>query len=327
MKKILWVAMMVFSPLVESAMPLDFTVQPRFKTGVQFYEYQQKRLQTPARDPLRQFPNIQEELTFSDWLPFVGGGVSLFIDRFFVDFDVQYSFDGQDDANFSNQNFLSGGGPFSSGTVIRSDAIQSAEFDRLEWAVSAGFKVFDNLVLFAGYKKAKTDFTTDLKGHLNGFQASNMAPAPFLTGSYTGKLDLEFEYDGPFVGANYSWRIQQGFLDGVLSFNFAAAFLDGVTNLNFRDVVANTITGATVPLDFQSFSQTQGRGSFSNLKGDTTGFSFGVAWRGLTAVKGLTYSLGVSGYRYEFNSVDNNTPDFNETQVRLDFGIAYAFDF
>ena len=86
--------------------------------------------------------------------------------------------------------------------------------------------------------------------------------------------------------------------------------------------------GNTTEFDLQNAAESQGRGSFSDLKGDAVAIALGLSWTGLTPVAGLTYSVGAYGYRYDFESDDSNdTPDFAETQIRFDVGIAYAFDF
>ncbi len=319
MLKKTWGVILTTVALLEPASALDFSLQPRFKSGIHYYEYQAKSFQSPALDAQGRFPDIRGSVKVNDWLPFVSGGATVFIDRFFVDFDAQYSFDGKDDSNFQNQVFLAGNEQFPTDVVSRTDNTINADFERFEWAISVGFEVYDNLLLFAGYKQSNTDFNTRIHGNISGFQAENMAAIPLLTGTYSGQLNIDLEYDGPFVGTSYNWRIQQGFLDGALTFNFAAAFLDGNVDLNFDDIIANTAPGAEA-FDSQAFSEEQG----GDIKGDSIGLSFGVAWRGLTPVSGLTYSIGATGYRYKFDS--SNTPDFNETQVRMDFGLAYAFD-
>jgi hypothetical protein len=59
--------------------------------------------------------------------------------------------------------------------------------------------------------------------------------------------------------------------------------------------------------------------------GDSLGLTLGIAWRGQTAVGGLSYNIGVHGYRYEFDSQDNGQSDINETAVVYKFGVAYVF--
>ena len=319
MTKVICTAVLTTLFWLEPASALDLSIQPRFKTGIQYYEYETTSFQSVAQGSQGQFFNSRGKARFQDWLPFVSGGATVFFDRMFVDFDVQQSFNGEDSSDFNNQDFIAGGNPIPTDTIGRTRNTMNANFDRFEWAVSVGFEIYENLVLFAGYKQSKADFNTDIQGDFDSFQARNMTPIPFLTGSYTGELDLELEYDGPFVGTSYNWRIQQGFVDGVLAFNFAAAFLEGDVDLTFHNVTANTVANGAA-FDFQTFSE----GQWDDIKGDSIGLSFGVAWRGITQISGLTYSMGVAGYRYEFDS--NDAPDFNETQVRIDSGLAYAFD-
>lgn len=323
-KNIVLVALIIaIAPISVSALDLRF--QPRFKTGIQYYEYEQQPFTTtPARDPQGNFPNMGGNLKFRDWLPFVSGGATFFVDRFFVDFDFQHSFDGQDESNFVNQNFIADfprdemGNPIGSGTVLDGNTTQNADFDRSEWAVSVGFEIIENLAIFGGYKKAKTDFNSRLRGDTNGRVldfSGNLTPITVPFGAFTGTLEQKFEYDGPFAGATYNWRVDQGLLNGVLSFNFAVALMDGNVDLKFGG-------GASF---LESLGESGGGGSFTGLDGDTVGFSFGAAWKGFTPIDGLVYSMGVSGYRYQFNS--NDTADFSETQIRIDFSLAYALDF
>ncbi len=309
--------LLILITLIEPANALDLRVQPRFKTGIQFYEFEQPAFQLSAQDIEGKFPDMQSSVKFSDWLPFVSGGATVFIDRFFVDFDAQYLFNGQANSDFSSQSFVEGGDRLPIDAVISQNSVLNADFNRFEWAVSAGFEVIDNLVIFGGYKYAKINSTSGIQGEITSFQPSdiNRTPISLLTGRPIGEVGLDFEYKGPFVGMNYSWRIQQGFLDGGLSFNFAAAFLDSETRIDTSKLSVKSITGAVVPLNI-------GNSHFKELKGDSTGFSFGLGWQGLTSIEGLTYLMGVTGYHYQFEG--NATV---ENRVRIDFGLAYAIDF
>ena len=306
----------------EPANALDLRIQPRFKTGIQFYEFEQEAFQFPARDPQGKYPNKQSRLAYSDWLPFVSGGATLFIDRFFVDFDAQYLFDGEAGSDFISQTYIKGaGGGLSPDVLLQNNSQLDADFDRFEWAISAGFEVIDNLVIFGGYKHAKTSHTSNIHGSMETFFVGNGSEIaiPFLSGTTMGEVDIEFEYDGPFVGMNYIWKINKGFMNGGLSFNFAAAFLDSHTELDLSKISVKSATGEVTPLTFQDGDR---QAEFKALEGDSTGYSFGVGWQGLTSAKGLTYLMGVTGYRYEFDGSETI-----ENRVRLDFGLAYAFDF
>lgn len=112
MKKIFCVTAFLVIVVVffKPANALDLRIQPRFKTGIQFYEFEQEAFQFPARDSQGKYPNEQSRLAYSDWLPFVSGGATLFVNRFFVDFDVQYLFDGEAESDFISQTFITGSG-------------------------------------------------------------------------------------------------------------------------------------------------------------------------------------------------------------------------
>ncbi len=321
MKKIAFNIGIVIVFMTQLVSAAEFGFQPRLKTGTQYYKYTQDAFVNPPKDPAGIFPDVLSDIEFSDILPFIGGGLTLFIDRIFADFDIQHAFDGQDSDRFSTRAFAQGVGPTATPTLFGTDTQLNTDFDRTDWAVSLGYSVTDSFIVFAGYKRAKTDYDADLTGEVTGFQVNNLAPIPFLTGSLIGKFDQELEYDGPFVGMHYTWEIKQGFfLEGVVDGNFAVAFMDGSVDLAITDTFVTNQTGAVVPVDFQSFISQQG-----NLKGDTVGLSLGLFWKGFTPVDGLIYSVGIAGYRYDFDS--DKTADFSETQVRFDLGLAYAFDF
>lgn len=304
----------------------EVTLQPRFKTGLIYYEYEQKAFQSVPRDPKGLFPNTTGELNFSDSLPFVGGGLTVFADRFFVDFNIQHAFDGEDNDSFRNSNFVTANEVVPADIVLTSDQLQDTEFDRTEGAISVGYRITDHIGLYVGYLKAETDFDTNISGGITSFQAADLSPNPFLSGSIRGKLDQKLKYNGSFVGTNLSMDVNKGFLVGVLSGNVSVAFLDGEVDLKFSDVSITDQFGTTLPLDLQGLQQEVGRG-FTNLKGDTIALTLGFTWTGITPVAGLTYSMGAAGYRYDFDSDNNNlAPDFSETQLRFDVGIAYAFD-
>ena len=315
---------LVIALLPEPVYALDFSVQPRFKTGVQYYEIKQDNFQSPARDLDRKFPNQVEGIEYKDWIPYIDGGLTFFVDRFFVDFNVQYAFNGEDQTDNTQQIFLESGPRLQNGAVLKQSNKYDTDFDRFEWSISAGFTVIENLVFFAGYKQAETNLEANLAGSNISTKEPNGTSIPGFSGPFTGRFEQTLKYDGPFVGASYHWRIKQGFLDGALSFNFAAAFLDGTVKLKLHDIIVRNERGQTRPIDLQGLAQNTGRRNFSGLEGDSTGYSFGASWRGFTPVDGLTYSLGVNAYLYDFES--DVTANFSETQVRLDFGLAYAFE-
>ncbi len=188
---------MVFPQLGVST---EFSVQPRIKTGVMYYEYSQETFQSPARDPNGIFPNTQGDFKFSDNLPFVSGGATLFADRIFVDFGIRKAFSGSDSDTLRSQNFLEAGQFITTDSLLAQETVQQADFDRTEWAISVGFGVNEHIAVYAGYMRAETDFDSNLTGSIDAFNATDLTPIPFLTGTFTGDLKQDLEYDGPFVG-------------------------------------------------------------------------------------------------------------------------------
>ncbi len=327
-RKSLFVLAVIVLIVPQLVSAFEVTVQPRMKTGLMYYEYEQDAFQSPPRDPEGLFPNTASDLEYKDWLPFVGGGLSVFFNRFFIDFSIQHAFNGSDSDKFRNSSFLTAGDFIGADSVLTTETNQDADIKRTEGAISLGYRITDSIALFAGWLKAKTEFDTDLKGDIKTSQINPPLQIPFLTGTYKGDLDQDFKYDGPFVGANLSMPIQIGFLEGALSGNVSLAFLDGEVDLDFRNVKITDEFGNTSEFDLQNAAESQGRGSFSDLDGDAVAIALGLSWTGLTPVDGLTYSVGAYGYRYDFESDDSNdTPDFSETQIRFDLSIAYAFDF
>jgi len=102
----------------------------------------------------------------------------------------------------------------------------------------------------------------------------------------------------------------------------------GDVDQDFKNLTITNQLSVTTEFNLQNAAESQGQGSFSDLYGDAVAIALGLSWTGLTPVEGLAYSVGAYGYRYDFDSDDgNDTPDYSETQIRFDLGIAYAFDF
>ncbi|MEE9398152.1 MAG: hypothetical protein V3V31_14190 [Methylococcales bacterium] len=311
------VIMIIIMP--QMGVALEFGVQPRFNTGVQYYEYSQDSFSSVSNSNPN-FSNAAGGLKYNDFLPFVNAGLTLFADKLFVDLFVQYSFDGEDEDRFSNSNFLIASPPrLNSDTVISTNSELDNDFERLEYSVSVGYAVTDKFVLFAGYKWAKTEFEADLReGQINAASTNNGTRNPFLSGRFMGRLDQDIKYDGPFVGAGYVWEVGAA---GALTGNIAVAFMDGNVDFDFHDITQTNDMGNIRPLDLNAnLANDQ---NVINLNGDTIGVSVGLTWKGFTPVDGLNYAIGVNGYRYDFDST--RSTDFTETVVRLDFGVAYTF--
>lgn len=301
------VGLFFFLLLPQLCSGLELGLRPRFNTGFQFFEFNLGGFDTG---------NISgkfSEVKFNDFTPFVSGGLTLFVDRFFIDSFVQYSFEGQDITHIRNDFSVPASGPIPE-TIINSNGDTNINFDRLEYSFSLGYTITDQFVVYAGYKKARTEIDGLIMNRTSAFSANNSAPNPFLSGTATGQLNLDYEYHGAFVGGSYKHNIDIGFLHGALSANVAVAFMEGEVGVKFRNIKINNQFGRSIPLDIAP----------NNLEGDTVGISAGLAWNGLTGISGLVYMIGVNGYHYEFDGIDNS-PNFSETVVRVDFGLSYTF--
>ena len=64
--------------------------------------------------------------------------------------------------------------------------------------------------------------------------------------------------------------------------------------------------------------------SRNDTKGDALGLKVSLSWHGVTPWKGLSYVLGISAYRYEFDA-DGKSSNMNETATNLKMGLSYVF--
>ncbi len=282
------------------------------------------------------------EFEISGVLPIVGVGGTFFVERFFVDVYAAHAFEVSDTENSRRQQAESildvppGGGFSASSNISETNTRHDVDFDRTEWQVSAGYAFTDHFAVYAGYKRATTDFDQDVLGDVT-LESFNPNSAIRATGTVSFDVETEFEQDGPFVGATYGVPVDLWIFKGLVSANVAVAFLDGevenrtsdqMFNLEIRDTDNN---GAP----FQdSFAEPNIR---SKLEGDAVGLSLGISWRGATPVKGLSYSLGVQAHKYEFDgdkatsqvagSVERRIDevDFDETAIYFRSGLSYLF--
>lgn len=311
--------------------------QPRLEAGVLQYEYQQDAITGTVLTTAQftGFAFFQEKFRFKDTLPFAGGGLTVFADRFFLDLSGQTTLvDGQDGDRITFSQFTEfplGPSPtindFSTGFVTAQPTV-NADFDRDEYAISLGYGVTEQLAVFAGYKWAKTDFKTEGRGPLGAVFTPLVGFPVTGNGFSQTEVDFNFDYDGPFVGVNYGLEVNAGFLEGTLSFNFAAAFLDGETDIKGEAqqfLTIDSINGNPVPPQ-----SVPGAGLIAlESEGETIGLTFGIGWRGFTPIENLTYAVNVSGYKYEFDA-DNQggvieNPDVDESALTFKVGLGYAF--
>lgn len=143
-----------------------------------------------------------------------------------------------------------------------------------DWALSLGYMITDQWSVFAGYKSGNTKW--DQSSQINSMLGSKSLREQ-------GNLNVEFEQDGPFLGASYSLLIGPG----ALTFKAAYAYLNGTYKWDLSTVeYENTVP---VPLT-----------QFINLDGNSNAYSFGVSW-----TQSLTDNLGISfGANYHWYEFD-----------------------
>lgn len=323
---------MVFCFCTANAADLSF--QPRLEAGVMYYSFESEAVSiTQASDPVAfNAPGnfTQQAFKYGDNLPFIGVGGTFYLNRFFLDLSGQYAFDGKDRETISYSSFgYSYNDELTYFGHYVAQPTHNASFERRDMAVSLGYAFTRQFSLFVGYKKAKTEFTTLFEGPMNAVYDDVDPDRDFSSGILIwGEDDYSFEYEGPFVGAIYGWDFSQGrIIKGMLTANLALAHLEGEVVLNQQRGYMRLIW-----LDDQQFSESitlslenGGMANRYDSKGSTLGFTIGVGWRGLTALEGLSYFIGISGYRYEFDADNDEQSDINETAVVYKGGLCYTF--
>jgi len=273
------------APAVGSALDL----QTRLQVGVIDYEYDDEgHTQTDG--------SSYSGYKLGSTLPFVGGGVTAFQDKFFFDIYLQKAFSGSDEATETYIDIDS------QGSYEGSESI-NADFDREESSFSVGYALGDQSAVFAGYRKARTNFDqTFEKVRINYTE--------------TGTRDTNFTQSGYFVGGAYAFSVSER---GTVTLNAALALLDGKYGYHENSVI-------------ELNSGTSNDDEYAPVfKGDTAGLNLGVAWKG-RMFEQVDYTLGLDGYSYdfEFDSIVNEgekveAPKISESVMRLSGGLTYRF--
>lgn len=173
------------------AVAADISIEPRISAGISYYSFD-------LEGEVVVGINSVDEIEFNDALPFIGGGTTIAVDRFFVDVSGQYSFDGREDLGLD----------VNAGGVEINNLEQDVDFDRIEAAVAVGYRVTNNFAGYVGYRYAFADF--------DGTGSLGVVAVDFTT---------EFEQRGPLVGATFI--VPKTILNGALVINGAVTFLDG----------------------------------------------------------------------------------------------------
>lgn len=251
------------------ALAADVRIEPRLSTGVSYYNLDLDGRVVVGEDSV-------DDIEFSDWLLFIGGGATIAIDRFFIDFSGQYSFSGEDELGLDVE----------SGGVAVDNLAQDVDFDRLETAVTVGYRITDRFAGYVGYRYADVDF--DGSGSLGGVGVD---------------FSTDFEQRGPLIGASYI--IPKTILNGALVANAAVTFLDGELE-NALD--------APAPIGDVAF----------DIEGDAVGVNGGLSWATPLSDR-LRLVIGGDVSSYSFKD-DGDETDFEELIARVRAEVRYSFD-
>ena len=283
-------AVCLFAPGSASAVvvELDLKVQPRINAGMMYYEAELDPRFAVLGTGGQNVSCCVSEFGVNDFMPFIGGGATLFVNRFFVDVYAQRAFSGDDE---TTMDFLLLEEP----SVARQTLDE--EWKREEYSVSFGYAITDSFSLFAGYRLSDTEF--DELGVDKEFALNSVEPIGIF--SFFTKLDTE--NDGPFVGGRYNVRIGD---IGTLGLNLGVALVESEFT--------------------QSFPNEEGAPS-ATLFGDTVGTTLGLSWTApFLGFEGFNYTVGLDGYQYAFEADEEKRPDASETVIRASAGVSYLFE-
>jgi len=288
---------------------------PRLEAGLMYYSIELAALSETT------LPNAgdtsgrnfgYDKIEFSDNMGFVGGGATLFINRLFVDLSAQYTAEG----NARSQDSLSEYNEATNSltTIISED---EAQFDRTDRALSIGYAITRRFSVYAGYKWATLHLNNTFNGQVTYLKIDDYV----LSGSISGVDHYKFEYDGPFVGLANGWEMGHGgFFNGLISAKLALAYLNSkLLQSETGTAIFNSFSGTEVDPRFVPLDEKK------TIKGTTWGLALGLDWRGATPIGNLAYCIGVSGYRYNFNSDESTFSDISETSVIFKVGLGYAY--
>jgi len=286
-KRLICLGAALMSPLVAGAESVVF--QPRVFGGFMDYTLDTEGNNFDATYfVLDSEGNVTDEITFNDLslilgnlnppdkrriefrnssAPLLGLGGTVAYGQFFLDGYYQ-----------STTTVTGANNGFSSNFGDVTEQLQDLDFQHYDYALSLGYSLTPNWSLFAGYKGGKTDWDQD-------YSSSLVLPGAEL--GFVSKVDGEFEQDGPFVGASYSFLVGSG----ALTFKAAYAYLDG--DFKWRDRSAISLTGIGEDLRFDGEEVWK-------LDGNSDAFSFGVSWT-QPITENFGYSLGFNYQRYDFD--------------------------
>jgi len=243
----------------------ELNVESRLAAGVSYYNLDLDGAIVVGDDSL-------DDVDYSDWLYVVGGGLTFAYDRFFIDLYGQYSFNGNGEVDLD----------IVVGDVAIDDLAQDVEFNRIETALTVGYRVTDQFAAFVGFRYADVNFDS----------GSSL-------GAVAADFSTDFNQKGPFVGASYV--VPAPVLKGAFVVNAAVAYLDG-------DLESELDVSA--PFDDVVF----------DADGDAIGINAGASWvTSLTNEINLSIGADVSLFNFDDETDVDESITRLRTELRYSF--------
>jgi hypothetical protein len=208
------------------------------------------------------------------------------------------------DLNFPTANLLlaanknkwqlsvNAGGSFDDADISEEEDTGKASREDLD--ITLAYRIDKNWEVFAGYKDGETKLS--------------FVPRDIEDSDYT-KSRESYAGKGPYIGASYAWRFEKA---GSLTFSLAYADLDAT----------NTFAANTDEEEIDEepeFDDLTGK-----VKGDTTGFSYGVSWT-MPLSKSLLFQakFKINDYQQDIKFDGVRYKDIDEELNSLTIGLAY----
>ena len=271
--------------------------------------------------PGEEISGIKDNVKLSDNLPFLGAGITGIYRGVSVD------------ASFVTSSGLLGdieqSGEYSDPNLKNIFYDRDIHLKRRTWNASLGYELLsnnsENLVIFAGYKQAKTNYGWVDHEYKTRNRNSAVIGIP--------SKDNEFNTDGWFLGINYSREVDIFWgHKGRLGLNFSYAWLDG--ELETRRTHKEIEGGL------------RSRTRYENVLSKTRGRTIGINWAAGLPFLGEDWSYSIflehSDYGFEAKSgyftdtffsdgytheiLDLNSYDAKETIYSINFSVSYFFD-
>jgi hypothetical protein len=194
---------------------------------------------------------------------------------------------------------LSLNGTFSVEDADISEEEDVGEASREDIDFTLGYQINRNWSVFGGYKRGETEM--------------NFVSREAEDDGVFNRVKESYEQEGPYIGGSFSWDFETA---GRLTFAVAYADLDATNT--FR---ANTDDDDEDDDEPPEFDDLTGR-----VKGDTTGFSYGVTWTMPLSPQLLFQArLKVNDYQQDVRFEGERFKDIDETLSSLHLGLAYVF--